>query len=184
MPLPSCAACGRVATALPFMLPRFIPIFRSLPDQSEPAGPTFPGDWPLAMEVTRGLPRNVTTEMDLALWQAAAVLRADPEAARLFRELDAAALAGRYLDGQPARRGPGRHRGFMEKYGMRGVGEIDFGQPRWREEPAPVMHALHSYLDIDPQVCPGCAVRARRAGRPGRHRKTGRDRAHASRAAG
>jgi phosphohistidine swiveling domain-containing protein len=37
---------------------------------------------------------------------------------------------------------------------MRGVGEIDFGQPRWREEPAPVMHTLQSYLQIAPEFSP------------------------------
>ncbi len=144
---------GRVATALPFLLPRFIPIF----------GPCLislnllthlSGDGALAMEVTRALPRNVTTEMDLALWQAATVLSADPETTRLFRELDAAGLAGRYQDGTLPAAAQAAIASFMEKYGMRGVGEIDFGQPRWREDPTPVMHTLRSYLDIDPEFAP------------------------------
>jgi len=37
---------------------------------------------------------------------------------------------------------------------MRGVGEIDFGQPRWREDPTPIMHTLQSYLDIDDASAP------------------------------
>jgi pyruvate,water dikinase len=45
----------------------------------------------------------------------------------------------------------------MAKYGMRGTGEIDFGQPRWREDPLPVMHTLKSYLQIDPQAAPDAA---------------------------
>jgi pyruvate,water dikinase len=44
--------------------------------------------------------------------------------------------------------------GFLQRYGMRGVGEIDMGQPRWREEPTPVMHTLQSYLQIDPAQAP------------------------------
>jgi pyruvate,water dikinase len=42
----------------------------------------------------------------------------------------------------------------MEKYGMRGTGEIDFGQPRWREDPMPIMHTLQSYLNIDEASAP------------------------------
>jgi pyruvate,water dikinase len=42
----------------------------------------------------------------------------------------------------------------MESYGMRGLGEIDLGQPRWNEDPTPVMHALKSYLQIDPDLAP------------------------------
>ena len=37
---------------------------------------------------------------------------------------------------------------------MRGVGEIDLGQPRWREDPTPVMHTLQSYLQIEPEFAP------------------------------
>jgi pyruvate,water dikinase len=42
----------------------------------------------------------------------------------------------------------------MDRYGMRGVGEIDFGQPRWREDPASVMQTLQSYLQIDKDSTP------------------------------
>ncbi len=42
----------------------------------------------------------------------------------------------------------------MDKYGMRGVGEIDLGQPRWWEDPTPVMQALQSYLQIEPGFAP------------------------------
>ena len=37
---------------------------------------------------------------------------------------------------------------------MRGVGEIDLGQPRWREDPTSVMHTLQSYLQIEPKFAP------------------------------
>ena len=38
--------------------------------------------------------------------------------------------------------------------GMRGLCEIDFGRPRWREEPAPLMSTLKSYVDIDDKYAP------------------------------
>ena len=44
---------------------------------------------------------------------------------------------------------------FMQRYGMRGVGEIDFGQPRWRDAPTQIMQTLQSYLKIeDPVLAP------------------------------
>jgi pyruvate,water dikinase len=42
----------------------------------------------------------------------------------------------------------------MERYGMRGIGEIDLGQPRWRERPEPVMQTLQSYLKIGEDQAP------------------------------
>jgi pyruvate,water dikinase len=36
----------------------------------------------------------------------------------------------------------------MELYGMRGVGEIDMGRKRWREEPLQIMKVLVSFLNI------------------------------------
>ena len=44
---------------------------------------------------------------------------------------------------------------FMERYGMRGLGEIDIGRPRWRENPEHIMSVLQSYLQIDdPALAP------------------------------
>jgi pyruvate,water dikinase len=38
---------------------------------------------------------------------------------------------------------------FLERYGSRGLAEIDFGRTRWRDDPTPLMQALQSYLRID-----------------------------------
>ncbi|HKZ69578.1 MAG TPA: PEP/pyruvate-binding domain-containing protein, partial [Anaerolineales bacterium] len=82
---------SQVANAFPFLLPKFIPIF----------GPSMAGlnllihlsgDASLTLEVTRGLPRNVTTEMDLALWETATGIRAEAESASIFRATDATTL--------------------------------------------------------------------------------------------
>jgi pyruvate,water dikinase len=37
----------------------------------------------------------------------------------------------------------------MDRYGMRGVAEIDLGRPRWREDPTAIMQVLKSYLEIE-----------------------------------
>jgi len=92
--------------------------------------------------------------MDLALWATASALRADPDSAEAFRVADAPTLARRYLEGSlpsAAQAAIGR---FLEQYGMRGVGEIDFGRARWREDPTDMIRSLQSYLQIDPSVAP------------------------------
>ena len=145
-----------VANALAFLLPKFIPVFGpsmgALNLLNELAGKDNQG---LALEVTRGLPDNVTTEMDLALWATASALRSDPQSAAAFDTAsDAAQLAARYLDGSLPPAAQAAIARFLERYGMRGVGEIDMGQPRWREDPTSVMHTLKSYLQIDPGFAP------------------------------
>jgi pyruvate,water dikinase len=106
------------------------------------------------LEITRGLPQNVTTEMDLALWDTARAIKADAESQDVFSASDAPALARRYLEGSLPAAAQTAVAKFMDRYGMRCVGEIDFGQPRWREDPTPVMQTLQSYLQIDADSAP------------------------------
>jgi rifampicin phosphotransferase len=138
----------RVGSVLQYLLPRFFSVFvpglASLNLLNELTG----DDRALALEVTRALPQNVTTEMDLMLWRTATEIRADTESANEFRSSDAPTLARRYLSGTLPSTAQTAIGCFMEKYGMRGTGEIDFGQPRWREDPTPIIQTLQSYLNI------------------------------------
>ncbi len=102
-----------------------------------------------ALEITRGLPHNVTTEMDLALWQTAQTIRHDRTAYAAFTQSDAALLAERYLAGSLPAVAARAVAHFLADYGMRGLAEIDFGRPRWRENPVQVMQMIQSYLRID-----------------------------------
>lgn len=154
-------AQGGLADALPTLLPRFIPIFAPAMASLNLIGHLLPhndaGDHDfsmLALEVTRGLPRNVTTEMDLELWETATIIQADAATAEVFRTADAPALTSRYRNGTLPAAAQSAVERFMDKYGMRGVGEIDLGQPRWREDPTSVMHTLQSYLQIEPKFAP------------------------------
>ncbi|HZD39208.1 MAG TPA: PEP/pyruvate-binding domain-containing protein, partial [Terriglobales bacterium] len=144
----------RIGNVFEFLLPRFIPIFGpslvALNLLNEVAG----GDRGLVLEITRGLPDNVTTEMDLALWKTAQEIRLDSDSAAVFDASHAPTLARRYLSETLPSAGQSAIAHFMDKYGMRGVGEIDFGRPRWREDPTPIMHTLQSYLRIDPTAAP------------------------------
>jgi phosphohistidine swiveling domain-containing protein len=143
----------RVSNVFAFLLPQFIPIF----------GPSmaglnillkFSGDRSLALQVTRGMPNNVTTQMDLELWKTAVAIHDDAESYQLFLEITAAELAQKYLDHSLPVSAQTAVDRFLAKYGARGVGEIDLGQPRWRENPAPVMATLQSYLQVNPEAAP------------------------------
>ncbi|MBD1538293.1 pyruvate kinase [Arthrobacter sp. S13_S34] len=105
--------------------------------------------------VLRGLPRNVTTIMDLELWHLAVSLGADPESRRAFTELTPGELADRYRAGRlpaPAQSGIQE---FLSQYGHRAVAEIDLGMPRWSEKPEHILGMIANYLRVeDPEQAP------------------------------
>ncbi len=138
----------------PFILPRFVPMIGpgmgALNLLNHLAGERRG----LPLEITRALPGNVTTEMDLALWGTARTIRQDPESAEHVGSTDVDALSRAYQSGELPPVAQQAIESFMDRYGMRGVGEIDLGQPRWREQPEPILHSLQSYLKIDLKESP------------------------------
>ncbi|SEK99859.1 PEP/pyruvate-binding domain-containing protein [Nonomuraea pusilla] len=95
-------------------------------------------------DVLRSVPRNPTTEMDLALWELAT--RVEPEP---FRTEPAEELARRYRAGTLPPTAQREIAAFLRRYGHRGVAEIDLGVPRWSEDPAHVLGVLSNYLRAD-----------------------------------
>ena len=111
------------------------------------------------LEMTRGLPHNVTTEMDLALWAVAQQIRADTASRACFAATadgaTAADLSRAYLAGSLPEVAQRALTGFLERYGMHAIAEIDLGRPRWRDDPTPLLQSLQSYLTIeDPEAAP------------------------------
>ncbi|MEV4244891.1 PEP/pyruvate-binding domain-containing protein [Streptosporangium canum] len=105
--------------------------------------------------VLRGLPHNVTTEMDLALWHLATRIRTDREAAALLLGTPAAELADRFGDGTLPGVVDRGLKEFLAVYGVRAVAEIDLGVPRWSEDPTHVIGVLANYLRLeDPALSP------------------------------
>ncbi|KIS28938.1 pyruvate kinase [Arthrobacter sp. SPG23] len=105
--------------------------------------------------VLRGLPHNVTTIMDLELWQLAVSLGQDPEARRVFTELRPDELAALYKAGALPGVAQAGLRTFLSKYGHRAVAEIDLGMPRWAEEPDHLLGMISNYLRVeDPEQAP------------------------------
>jgi phosphohistidine swiveling domain-containing protein len=90
----------------------------------------------------RGLPGNITTEMDLAVGDLSDKVRPHPALAELLRSRPAteALAAARDVEGGPEFLEAWR--AFLERYGMRGPGEIDLSRPRYKDEPAPLIAAI------------------------------------------
>ena len=67
----------------------------------------------------------------------------------------AADLSRAYLAGNLPEAAQQAFAGFLQRYGMHGVAEIDVGRARWRDDPTPLMQSLQSYLAIkDPESAP------------------------------
>lgn len=137
---------GRVFQSLsPYIAPSIASGLISLRLLDKLAGAT---DRSLVLTITRGLPHNVTTEMDLALWATAQRIRADDSAATVFSAHSAAGLAAAYLAGQLPAAAQTALDSFLQRYGVHGVAEIDIGRKRWRDDPTQIMQVVQSYLNI------------------------------------
>jgi rifampicin phosphotransferase len=93
------------------------------------------GEKNAADTLTQSVPNNVTSEMGLALLDVADVIRPHPEVVAFLEHVK----DDGFLDALPRLAG-GREardaiRAWLDKYGMRGGGEIDITRPRWSERP-------------------------------------------------
>lgn len=111
--------------------------------------------WGELQTIIRGLPNNVTTEMDLALWRLSASIRDDPASAVAFTGGDPAALAESYRDGKLPVVAQSGLASFLRDYGHRAIAEIDLGMPRWSDDPTHIIGVLVNYLRLDdPRLAP------------------------------
>ncbi|MET1034536.1 MAG: PEP/pyruvate-binding domain-containing protein [Arthrobacter sp.] len=105
--------------------------------------------------VLRGLPHNVTTEMNLALWAASAAIGEDAAAREAFARRTPAQLSDDYRAGRLPRAAQAQVVAFLGRYGDRAVAEIDVGMPRWSEQPDHVLGMISNYLRLaDPEQAP------------------------------
>ncbi len=104
------------------------------------------GEKNAADTLTQSAPHNVTSEMGLALLDVADVIRPHPEVVAFLRDVgddgfldELATLAG----GHEARDAVAA---YLDRYGMRCVGEIDISRPRWSERPTTLLPLLLSNI--------------------------------------
>ncbi|GAA3773428.1 phosphoenolpyruvate synthase [Streptomyces coacervatus] len=122
------------------------------------------GEKNAADTLTLSAPDNVTSEMGLALLDVADVIRTQPQVVAFLQGVgvedegfldELAKLAG----GTEAR---DAIEAYLDRYGMRCVGEIDITRPRWRERPTTLVPVL---LDNVRNFAPGAAERRFEEGR-------------------
>jgi phosphoenolpyruvate synthase/pyruvate phosphate dikinase len=93
------------------------------------------GEKNAADTLTRSVPHNVTSEMGLALLDVADVIRPHPGVVAFLQHVEDES----FLDELPTLEGGREARdgilAYLDKYGMRCVGEIDITRPRWSERP-------------------------------------------------
>jgi len=93
------------------------------------------GEKNVADTLTQSVPGNVTAEMGLALLDVADVIRPHPGVVAFLQHVE----EENFLDELPAIDGGREARdaiaAYLDKYGMRCVGEIDITRPRWSERP-------------------------------------------------
>ena len=97
--------------------------------------------------LAQSAPNNVTSEMGLALLDVADAIRPHSEVVAFLRRTDDEKFLNelpRFPGGREAR---DAIEGWLEKYGMRGVGEIDITRPRWAERPLTLVPILLGHID-------------------------------------
>ena len=100
------------------------------------------GEKNAADTLTQSVPHNVTSEMGLALLDVADVIRPHPAVVAFLHQVE----DDGFLDELPKIAGGREARdaieAWLEKYGMRCVGEIDITRPRWSERPATLVPVI------------------------------------------
>jgi len=93
------------------------------------------GEKSVADTLTQSVPYNITSEMGLALMDVADVIRPHPDVVAFLQHVE----DDSFVDELSALKGGLEARdailAFLDKYGMRCVGEIDITRPRWSERP-------------------------------------------------
>ncbi|GGW55226.1 putative phosphoenolpyruvate synthase [Streptomyces lucensis JCM 4490] len=120
------------------------------------------GEKNAADTLTLSAPGNVTSEMGLALLDVADAIRPHAEVVAFLRGVgdeDFLAELPKLTGGTEAR---DAIEGYLDRYGMRCVGEIDITRPRWRERPGMLVPVI---LDNIRNFEPGAAERRFEQGR-------------------
>jgi len=100
------------------------------------------GEKNAADALTRSAPGNITSEMGLALLDVADAIRPHPEVVSFLERVE----DDRFLDEMGDLDGGAEARSaiaaWLDRYGMRCVGEIDITRPRWSERPSTLLPVI------------------------------------------
>jgi pyruvate,water dikinase len=93
------------------------------------------GEKNAADTLTQSVPHNVTSEMGLALLDVADVIRPHPDVVDFLQHVEDEGFLDDLVKLPGGREARDAIRAYLDKYGMRCVGEIDITRPRWSERP-------------------------------------------------
>jgi pyruvate,water dikinase len=93
------------------------------------------GEKNAADTLTQSVPHNVTSEMGLALLDVADVIRPHPDVVAFLQHVEGEGFLDELVKLAGGREARDAIRAWLDKYGMRCVGEIDITKPRWSERP-------------------------------------------------
>src|SRR2546427_5190204 len=85
--------------------------------------------------LTQSVPNNVTSEMGLALLDVADAIRPYPDVAAFLQHVEDESFLDELAKLAGGREARDAIRAFLDRYGMRCVGEIDITRPHWSERP-------------------------------------------------
>jgi phosphoenolpyruvate synthase/pyruvate phosphate dikinase len=97
------------------------------------------GETNAADTLTQSVPHNVTSEMGLALLDVADVIRPHPAVVAFLEHVEDEGFLDELAKLEGGREARDAIRAFLDKYGMRCVGEIDITRPRWSERPTTLL---------------------------------------------
>jgi rifampicin phosphotransferase len=104
------------------------------------------GEKSAADTLSQSLPQNVTSEMGLELLDVADAIRPHPGVVAFLQRVEDEGGDDDFLEQLPAFAGGQEARdairAYLDKYGVRCVGEIDITRPRWGERPSALVPAI------------------------------------------
>jgi phosphoenolpyruvate synthase/pyruvate phosphate dikinase len=103
---------------------------------------TWLGEKNVADALTQSVPRNVTSEMGLALLDVADVIRPHAEVVAFLQDADDEGFLDELATHAGGRDARHAIEAFLDIYGMRCVGEIDITRPRWSERPTALVPVI------------------------------------------
>ena len=100
------------------------------------------GEKNAADTLTLSAPDNITSEMGLALLDVADVIRPHPEVVAFLRGVEDEGFLDELAKVAGGAEARDAIEGYLDRYGMRCVGEIDITRPRWRERPTALVPVI------------------------------------------
>ncbi|HWF52717.1 MAG TPA: rifamycin-inactivating phosphotransferase [Solirubrobacteraceae bacterium] len=100
------------------------------------------GEKNAADTLTQSVPHNVTSEMGLALLDVADVIRPHPNVVAFLQHVENESFLGELSTLAGGAEARDAIRAYLDKYGMRCVGEIDITRPRWSERPTTLVPVI------------------------------------------